>query len=242
MEASWYRRRSNIAFAATALVLIALKLLFDFYPGDYPVRGQAEAFSWPFVAGILTIGLLGLFAERATGLADAFADGARERRGFAIAALAGLGYGLLTAARDYFIDGGGNVLTLSDWAHVPWPWSVPFYTFGAIFLEFLLRLGALCLFAWLIHVVVLRRRWKMPVFWAVNAIVSCYEIMPMTMAHAGAGDWAAVAATPIEPLYWTNFFEGWLLLRFGWFAPIVFRLVFYLVWHVIYGGLGPFAS
>lgn len=23
-------------------------------------------------------------------------------------------------------------------------------------------------------------------------------------------------------------------------SPIVFRLAFYLVWHVIYGGLGPF--
>jgi hypothetical protein len=45
---------------------------------------------------------------------------------------------------------------------------------------------------------------------------------------------------PLEPLYWTNVFEGWLLLRYGWVSPIVFRFAFYLVWHVIYGGLGPF--
>ena len=44
----------------------------------------------------------------------------------------------------------------ADWPHVPWPWSVPFYTFGAIFLEFLLRLGALCILVWLIHVVILQ--------------------------------------------------------------------------------------
>lgn len=237
---SWTTRRSTLAFGATALVLVAIKLLFDLYPGDYPVRGQAEAFTWPVVGAILLIGLIGLAAERALGFPDAFADMVRERRGLAVAILTGLAYGLLTAARDFFVDGGGNVLTLADWAHVPWPWSLPFYTFGAIFLEFLLRLGALCILVWLIHVLVLRRRWLMPVFWAVNLIVAFYEIMPMTMADAAAGDWAGIALTPLEPLYWTNVFEGWLLLRFGWFAPIVFRLAFYLVWHVVYGGLGPF--
>ena len=189
---------------------------------------------------ILAIGLAGLFAERALPFPDAFADMARERRGWLVATLTGLAYGLFTAARDYFVDGGGNVLTLQDWAHVPWPWSLPFYTFGAIFLEFLLRLGALCILVWLIHVVILRRRWLMPVFWVVNLIVAFYEIMPMTMEDIAQGNWLSVAATPIEPLYWTNVFEGWLLLRFGWFAPIVFRLAFYLVWHVLYGGLGPF--
>jgi hypothetical protein len=237
---AYFQRRSTIAFAATALVLVAVKLLFDFYPGDFPVRGQAEAFTWPLVGGIVAIGFAGLLAERASGFPDAFADPRRERRGWIVAALAGIAYGLLTAGRDYFVEGGGNVLNLSDWAHVPWPWSLPFYTFGAIFLELLLRLGALCLFVWLIHVVILRRRWRMPVFWTVNLAVAFYEIMPMTMDAIADHRWLAVAATPIEPLYWTNVFEGWLLLRFGWFAPIVFRLAFYLVWHVVYGGLGPF--
>jgi hypothetical protein len=240
MPARWLQGRSTLAFLAACLVLVAIKLLFDFYPGDYPVRGQAEAFTWPLVGGIVAIGFAGLLAERASGFPDAFADPRRERRGWIVAGLAGIAYGLLTAARDYFIEGGGNVLNLSDWAHVAWPWSLPFYTFGAIFLELLLRLGALCLLVWLIHVVILRRRWRMPVFWTVNLIVSFYEIMPMTMADIADHRWLAIAATPLEPLYWTNVFEGWLLLRFGWFAPIVFRLAFYLVWHVVYGGLGPF--
>jgi hypothetical protein len=40
----------------------------------------------------------------------------------------------------------------------------------------------------------------------------------------------------VEPLYLSNVFEGWLLLRYGWFIPIVFRLAFYLVWHILFGG------
>jgi hypothetical protein len=232
-------RRSALAFAATAFVLVAIKLLFDHYPGDYPVRGQAEAFTWPLVAGIVLIGALGLLADRSLRFPEAFADSARERRGLLLAVLTGLAYGLLTIAIDR-AAGAGNPLTDSEWPHVALPWSIPFYAFGAIFLEFLLRLGALCLLIWLFHVVLLRRRFLMPVFWTVNAVVALYEILPATLADAGRGDWLAVAATPLEPLYWTNLFEGWLLLRHGWFAPIVFRLAFYLVWHVIYGGLGPF--
>jgi hypothetical protein len=127
-----------------------------------------------------------------------------------------------------------------EWPHVPWPWSVPFYTFGAILLEYMLRLGALCILVWFVHVVILRRRWLLPTFWAVNAIVATYEILPSVLEDAAAGKWVSVAFAPLEPLYWTNVFEGWLLLRFGWLSPIVFRLAIYLVWHVIYGGLGPF--
>jgi hypothetical protein len=40
----------------------------------------------------------------------------------------------------------------------------------------------------------------------------------------------------VEPLYLSNVFEGWLLFRYGWFTPIVFRLAFYLVWHISFGG------
>jgi hypothetical protein len=235
MAARWFQRRSTLAFAGTCLALIAIKLLFQFYPGDFPVRGQAEAFTWPLVGAILVIGLAGHFAERSLRFADAFADWALERRGLFCAAATGFAYGALTIALP-----GSNPLGLAEWPHVAWPWSIPFYTFGAIFLEFLLRLGALCILTWFVHVVILRRRWLMPIFWTVNLVVAFYEIMPITMEQIAAGNWLAVAATPLQPLYWTNVFEGWLLLRFGWFAPIVFRLAFYLVWHVVYGGLGPF--
>ena len=43
------------------------------------------------------------------------------------------------------------------------------------------------------------------------------------------------------PLYISNVFEGWLLYRYGWFSPIVFRLAFYLVWHILFGGLAAAA-
>ena len=236
--------RSRAVFAAASLLLVAIKLLFDFYPGDFPVKDQAQAFTWPVVGGVVLLGLLGLLAERslatATLFPEALTDGPTARRGVLVAVAGGLAYGVVTVIQDLSAPGTGNPLNIADWPHVPWPWSLPFYTFGAILLEFLLRLGALCVLVWLVHVVILRRRWLLPTFWIVNLIVASYEILPAVLEDAAAGRWGSVAFAPLAPLYWTNVFEGWLLLRFGWVSPIVFRLAFYLVWHVIYGGLGPF--
>lgn len=239
-----FLRPSAIAFSAVSLLLVLIKLLFDLYPGDFPVKGQAEAFTWPLVGGVIVIGLLGNFADRSLSSGGQFpeplADRKRERRALLIAVLAGIAYGLITIAQDLAAPGSGNPLNLTEWAHVPWPWSIPFYTFGAIFLELLLRLGALCILVWFAHVVLFRRRWLMQVFWTINLTVASYEILPSVFEYISAGDWTSVALAPLQPLYWTNVFEGWLLLRYGWLSPIVFRLAFYLIWHVIYGGLGPF--
>jgi hypothetical protein len=77
------------------------------------------------------------------------------------------------------------------------------------------------------------------VFWIVACIVATYEIMPYIMEDIAAQNWAAVALSALQPLYWTNVLEAGLLLRYGWLAPIVFRVAFYLIWHVLYGGLAP---
>src|SRR5688500_13039064 len=58
------RRRSTILFIGTCIVFVAIKLLFDNYPGEYPVKGQAAAFTWPLVVGIVVIGAPGLLGER----------------------------------------------------------------------------------------------------------------------------------------------------------------------------------
>jgi len=41
----------------------------------------------------------------------------------------------------------------------------------------------------------------------------------------------------IEPLFLANVVLGWLFRKYGFLAALVMRLSFYLVWHIIYGGL-----
>src|SRR5687767_13207838 len=112
------RRPSTLAFLATCAMLVAIKQLFDFYPGDYPVRGQAAAFTWPLVGAVILIASLGLLADRALRFPEAFADLARERRGLLIATITGLAYGLLTIVMDMGDSAGGNPLVQFEWPHV----------------------------------------------------------------------------------------------------------------------------
>lgn len=229
-------RPANGLFASLCLILIVIKLLFAFYPGDFPAKDQAEAFSWPVIGFILLIGLAGLLADRACGFPEPLSDRVRDQRSLLWSIATGAVYGLITITLDIVRPSVSPLSAGSGWDHVPWPWSIPFYLFGAIFMEFLLRLGALCIPFWLVHVVVLRRRWRNQIFWLIAVVVALYEIWPYLIEDVQRGRWAQVVLTPVAPLYWTNVLEAWLLARFGWFAPIVFRLAFYLMWHVLYGG------
>ena len=235
----FFTRRSTVLFAGTSLVLVAIKLLFQFYPGQYPIKSQAAAFSWPLVGGVLVIGFLGLLADRAARLPEPLANRARDQAGVLVAVETGVLYGLITIGM-YVWHPSNSPLSSGGWEHVLLPWSIPFYAFGAIFLEYLLRLGALCIAFWLFHVLILRRHFRQQIYWVLAALVALYEIWPYLVDDTHAHRWGSVALTAIEPLYVSNVFEGWLSWRYGWFTPIVFRLAFYLVWHILFGGLaGP---
>lgn len=71
----------------------------------------------------------------------------------------------------------------------------------------------------------------------MNAVVSLYEIWPFLAEDAKQSAWWSITATPVHPLFVSNLYEGSLLRRFGWLPPLVFRGVFYVLWHVLFGGL-----
>jgi hypothetical protein len=227
---------STVLFGVLSLGLVVIKVGLQFLLTDLPLRDQASAFTWTLVLSIIAIGFLGLLADRASGFPDSLSDPQRDRRGIAIATITGGAYGLITIGMYVWHPTHSPLNPGAGWDHVPLPWSIPFYTFGAIFLEYLLRLGALCISFWLISVVLLRRHLRLTVFWALNLFISLYEIWPYLSLDIQAGRWGSVARLPVEPLYLSNVFEGWLLLRYGWFTPIVFRMAFYIFWHLLFGG------
>jgi hypothetical protein len=83
-------RHSLWLFVMVSAVLIAIKLLFELYPGEYPIRSQAAAFGWPLVAAIILIGFCGLLADHAAGLPEPFAAKERDKRGLWLSIVAGL--------------------------------------------------------------------------------------------------------------------------------------------------------
>ena len=41
----------------------------------------------------------------------------------------------------------------------------------------------------------------------------------------------------VGPLFIANVVAAYIFRKYGFLAPLVMRLSFYLIWHIIYGGL-----
>jgi hypothetical protein len=150
-------------------------------------------------------------------------------------AVDGVAYGVVTVLRD---------LARPADVHLAFPLSVPFYTFGGVFLEVFLRVFALTALTALLWHVVLRGRAYGAAFWTANIIVALYEPLPFITADLSRASRLAVPGVIVDwafqPLFLANVLTGYLYRRFGMVSAVVLRLAFYAVWHVAYGGFRPF--
>ena len=219
-------------YSGIVLFLCAVKILFLLFPTAFPLAEQESAFRWTTIAVIALLGLIGLVLSRTTGIPDIWDSKVSVRQRFLLPTIIGLVYGVITVIRD---------LPSPSPVHLKLPLSIAFYTYGAVFLEILLRLFAIPFLVWLISNLILRGRGQTPVFWIAVVIAALYEPLPhITRDLTGV----TTASIPlilvkwiVQPLFLANVISGWLLKKYGFLAPLTLRLSFYLVWHIIYGGL-----
>ena len=170
--------------------------------------------------------------SRRTGFPDIWDARISNRQRFFIPILIGLVYGVETVLRD---------LPNPSPVHLQLPLSIPFYAYGAVLLEMMLRLFAVTFLTWLISNVILRGRWQTPAFWFAAVVAASYEPLPFIREEfsesAAIGFPSIVIKWLTEPLFLANIVSAYLYRKYGFLAPLVMRLSFYLVWHVIYGGL-----
>lgn len=219
-------------YIGVVLFLCAVKILFLLVPTAFPLAEQESAFRWTTIAVIALLGFVGLLLSRKTGIADIWDPKISVQQRFLLPTIIGLVYGVITVIKD---------LPSPSPVHLRLPLSIAFYSYGAVFLEIMLRLFAIPFLVWLISNLVLRGRWQTPVFWLAVVIAALYEPLPhITKELSGV----TATAVPIilvkwivQPLFLANIISGWLLKKYGFLAPLTLRLSFYLVWHIIYGGL-----
>lgn len=228
-------RRTWLTYAALVAVLVAVKLFFLGVPITFPGADQATAFSWPLVLGISVLGAMGLMLSPYARFPAPWDPSVSDAQRFGLPILEGFAYGLITVLRD---------LPRPTDVHLAFPASIPFYLFGAVFLEVLLRLFGLTVLTVLLGKLLLRGRAYGLAFWTANVVVALYEPLPFIreeLAHAGhlAGpgilvDWA------FQPLFLANVLTGYMYRRYGILNAVVLRVSFYVVWHVAYGGFRPY--
>jgi hypothetical protein len=228
-------RWSLVIYLTLMVYLAVVKVVLDLTSVKEILPAQATAFSWP-VIGVLTLaGGCAVWLGPRTGLPDLWDPSVSPRKWLLFAAITGLGLGVINLAYAAFT---GSARVMAEAAkvasiNVPFPESMVFYSGGAILVEALYRLIPITLLLWLIANVIARRRGQAPVFWVLALLTSALEPAGLVGLLAGHPDLMLVMAVAG---YGINLFEAWLFWRHGFLAPLVFRLAYYLVWHIV-GGL-----
>ncbi len=229
---------SFVTFGLLVGVLVGAKLYFTDHPTDFPLEAQASAFEWRALWTLVSCGLLGLLLAPYARFPDMWDRSVPHRKRLLVPVVWGIVYGLVTVVGD---------LPNPSEIHLYYPASIPFYAYGAVFLEILLRLFGVTLITWLTAEVFLMGHLRNAAFWVANVATSLYEPLPHiwedlqkveqpVQVPVTLIDWA------FQPLFLSNLLTGYLYRRFGFLTAVLFRVSFYAVWHVGYGNFWRYGT
>ncbi len=222
---------SFVTYGLMVATLVGAKLYFLDHPTDFPLEAQASAFEWRLLLTLASCGLFGLLLAPYARFPDMWDRAVPHRKRLLVPVVWGVLYGLVTVVRDLPNPSGD---------HLYYPASLPFYAFGAVFLEILLRLFGLTLITWLIGEVLLMGRLRNAAFWVANVVTSLYEPLPHVWEDLQRVEQPVQVPVTLvnwafQPLFLSNLLTGYLYRRFGFLTAVLFRLSFYAVWHIGYG-------
>jgi hypothetical protein len=225
-------RRSLVIYLALMIYLVVVKVVLELGSVEEILPAQAMAFSWPVIGFLALAGGCAVWLGPRTGLPDLWDPTISPRKWLLLSAVVGLGLGVVNLA---FAGFTGSAQIMAEAANVPsinvpFPESILFYSGGAIVVEASYRLILITLPLWLIANVILRKRGQVVVFWVLALLTSALEPAGLVGLLAGYPYLMLVMAVAG---YGINIFEAWLFWRHGFLAPLVFRLAYYLVWHIV---------
>jgi hypothetical protein len=231
------KNKSKQALLLITVIYLLIKLYFILFPTTFPIAGQEMVFGWGMIAATLILGFLGYLCTKKMGFTDIWQSDISNFQRFILPFFIGLIYGIITIApRLLYHDDPLHPLALRGTIHVTFPNAVPFYVFGAIFMEIFLKLVCIGILTWLFSSVIFRGKYAGTIFWIVNLLVAFYEPMPYIQQSIAAGKSPlnAVTSEMLGVLYISNIISGYIGKRFGFLASLTMRLTHYAVWHIIF--------
>jgi hypothetical protein len=237
LRAETSARWSLVLYLSLMVYLVWVKVVLELASVEVSVPSQATAFSWPMIGFLALAGGCSVWLGPRTGLPDLWDASISPRKRLLLPAVVGLGLGVVNLTVQAFT---GYVQIMTEAANVPsinvpFPESIVFYSGGAIVVESLFRLILITLPLWLIANVILRKRGQAPVFWVLALLTSALEPAGQLGLVAGHLDLMLVMGVA---MYGVNIFQAHLFWRLGFLAPLVFRLAYYLVWHIVGSVIG----
>lgn len=216
---------------AAAALGVALLVAAD--PPDFAHPSQAAALNLGALAPFLFGGVIGVYLSIASRM-TADPTGSGLTRMLLLSLASGAAFGFAALAADHFAGFSKLIAARLGIAsiHIAFPASAYVYAAGAIAVECLYRLIPVSILYALIARVVLKGRGEGAVFWTLAFLSSLSE--PLSQAPL-AGAEPGLVWVLFGFIFLFNLSEAALWRRFGWPAPILSRLAFYAVWHVVFG-------
>jgi hypothetical protein len=212
---------------------VAIAVYVSANPPEFAHPSQAAALQLAALAPILVGGVIGVFVSisarmTADPLQGAF--GSMLLRSLASGAV----FGAAALALDYYSGFSTRIAAQLGIAsiHIAFPASAYVYAAGAVAVECLYRLITVSILYAIIARLILRGRGEAVVFWTLAVLSSLIE--PLSQAPLVGAELSLVWVL-FAFIFAFNLVEAALWRRFGWPAPILSRLAFYAVWHVVFG-------
>lgn len=233
-------RISLWVYAGLMAYLASVKVVLTFFPAVFRSPSQAKVFAWPAIAIFTGVGLLGVYLADRTGFPAAWGGEISLRRRLLAPTLWGVGLGVLAIVTD-LVTGWTQIaakqMNLPS-IHIAWPSSLLIYPGGAIIVEVIYRLFLIPALLWLISSAILRGRAQDRIFWILAVLTSLLEPLSQDLAGLLHGPGQAASAIVFVEDFALNFVQASAFRRLGFFSAIWVRVVFYLLWHVLWPAMG----
>lgn len=235
-------RRSIVAFLVLmgylAIVKTTLTILASASPG-FRSPSQTAVFAWPAIAIFTATGLLGVWTSHRLGLPGVWSDRIPLRHRLVNPAGAGLAMGFLAVGIDVLTGWTAKSAAAMGVPsiHIAWPNSLLIYPGGAIIVDVIYYLVPIPILLWLLTRLIRDPARFDGLYWLVGVLAAFIEPVTQSMGNGLAGTGLIVAAFFVQDLF-ANVLQVYWFRRAGFGAAVVFRVFFYLVWHVGYGLTG----
>jgi hypothetical protein len=218
---------SDRTFIGLIMLMLLGKATWEYFDVTHPIVQQWTG-TWSAIIMVAVLGALCIKLAPKAGFPEIWDKDITNKQRLFIPILLGIGFSII----EILV---GLALQLPN-IHVQFPFSIPVYLSGGIFLEILYHLIPVVALTWLISEFLLKGERQKQVFIVVAILASLWEpvMQIMGMSQMGILTSAFFAGGLFIFIFAGNLIPITLFRKYGFLAPVVWRLADYSIWHVIW--------
>jgi hypothetical protein len=219
--------RSDKTFLALVSLMLLGKAVWTYFGVDHPIV-QNWTGTWSAIILAAFFGFIAIKLAEKSGFPEIWDEKISNKERFLYPVLLGFAFALIEILVGLAMD-LPNI-------HVPFPFSIPVYVSGGIFLEILYHLIPTVFLIWFISNVFLKGKRQKEVFVVVAVLASLWEpVMQITgMYQMGMLPGMVFGAGLFIFIFAGNLIPITLFRKYGFLAPVIWRLTDYSLWHGIW--------